>query len=105
MGSISGRKALQVLENVEKILAIELLTAAQAFEFRKPMKSGILLDEIHKKIRTKVAFADKDRVFANDIEAGIAMVKDQTIIKVIDRVSKREKLNLSTQYSNEFENY
>ncbi len=105
MGSISGRKALQVLENVEKILAIELLTAAQAFEFRKPMKSGVLLDEIHKKIRTKVAFADKDRVFANDIEAGIAMIKDKTIIKVIDSVSKREKLNLSTQYSNEFENY
>ncbi|MFT7066707.1 MAG: histidine ammonia-lyase [Sediminicola sp.] len=105
MGSISGRKALQVLENVEKILAIELLTAAQAFEFRKPMKSGILLDEIHKKIRTKVAFADKDRVFANDIEAGIAMIKEQTIIKVIDKVSKREKLNVSTQYSNEFENY
>ena len=46
MGSISGRKALQVLENVEKILAIELLTAAQAFEFRKPMKSGVLLDEV-----------------------------------------------------------
>ncbi|MDO1499186.1 aromatic amino acid lyase [Winogradskyella maritima] len=47
MGSIGGRKALQVLGNVEKILAIELLTAAQAFEFRKPLKSGIFLDEVH----------------------------------------------------------
>src|SRR5690606_3167345 len=66
MGSISGRKALQVLENVEKILAIELLTAAQTVEFRKPMRSGLLLDKVHQEIRKKVAFADKDRVFSDD---------------------------------------
>ncbi|MEL6484144.1 MAG: histidine ammonia-lyase [Bacteroidota bacterium] len=53
MGSISGRKALQVLGNVKKILAIELLTAAQAFEFRKPLKSGILLDEVHRLLRIR----------------------------------------------------
>ena len=105
MGSISGRKALQVIENVEKILAIELLTAAQAFEFRKPMKSGILLDEIHKAVRKKVPFADKDRVFANDIEAGVKMIQNQTIITVIEKVIKREKLNLDTPYSHEFEVY
>lgn len=105
MGSIGGRKAVQVLENVEKILAIELLTAAQAFEFRKPMKSGIFLDEIHKAIRKKVAFADKDRVFADDIEKGIEMIKDQTIIHVIEKVSKKEGVSLKTTFSDEFELY
>lgn len=105
MGSIGGRKALQVIENVEKILAIELLTAAQAFEFRKPLKSGILLDEIHKEIRTKVAFADKDRVFSEDIEMGIEMVKNKTIIKVINKTCKRENISLKTVFSNEFEVY
>lgn len=105
MGSISGRKALQVIENVEKILAIELLTAAQAFEFRKPMKSGVFLDEIHKEIRKKVAFAKKDRVFADDIEKGIEMIKDKTIIKVIDRVKKRKKLKFQIPYSKEFETF
>tara|TARA_R110002051_G_scaffold65839_1_gene119458 strand:+ start:449 stop:2029 length:1581 start_codon:yes stop_codon:yes gene_type:complete len=105
MGSIGGRKAIQVIENVEKILAIELLTAAQAFEFRKPMKSGIFLEEIHKAIRQKVAFADKDRVFAKDIEKGITMIKDKTIINVIEEVSQEEGVSLKTKYSDEFEVY
>ncbi|RKR14217.1 histidine ammonia-lyase [Maribacter vaceletii] len=105
MGSIGGRKALQVIENVEKILAIELLTAAQAFEFRKPMKSGILLDEIHKELRTKVSFADKDRVFSDDIEKGIQMIQNKTIINVINKTCERENISLETVYSNEFEVY
>ncbi len=105
MGSIGGRKALQVIGNVEKILAIELLTAAQAFEFRKPMKSGIFLEEIHKEIRKKVAFADKDRVFADDIQEGIKMVKNKTIIRLIERISEKEGISLKTKFSKEFENY
>jgi histidine ammonia-lyase len=105
MGSIAGRKALQVVENVEKILAIELLTAAQAFEFRKPMKSGILLDEIHKEVRKKVAFAEKDRVFADDIEAGIAMVKNRTIIHIIEEVRERESLPQASPHYKEFEEF
>ncbi|SIQ18192.1 histidine ammonia-lyase [Maribacter ulvicola] len=105
MGSIGGRKALQVIGNVEKILAIELLTAAQAFEFRKPLKSGIYLDEVHNSVREQVAFASKDRVFADDIEKGIAMIKDQTILKVIARVQKEDNISLKTKHSEEFENY
>jgi histidine ammonia-lyase len=105
MGSIGARKALRVLGNLEKILAIELLTATQAFEFRKPLKSGILLDEVHKEVRKKVAFAEKDRVFADDIEQGIELVKNRTIIQRINSVCKREHLSLKTTYSEEFENY
>lgn len=105
MGSIGGRKALQVIDNVEKILAIELLTAAQAFEFRKPMKSGVYLDEIHKEIRKKVAFAKKDRVFADDIEKGIEMIRNKTIISVIERVTKENNLAFEVPYSEEFEVY
>ena len=105
MGSISGRKALQVLENVEKILAIELLTAAQAFEFRKPMKSGVLLDEVHKTIRKKVAFADKDRVFSDDIEKGIEMIKGRTIIHSVQKTMKRINLKMESPFEAEFEKY
>jgi histidine ammonia-lyase len=105
MGSIGGRKALQVIGNVEKILAIELLTAAQAFEFRKPMKSGIFLDEIHKAIRKKVTFADRDRVFADDIALGIEMIQDKVIIKIIEEVGEREGISLDTKYSEAFEQY
>ncbi|MHA7057141.1 histidine ammonia-lyase [Aquimarina sp. M1] len=105
MGSIGGRKALRVIENVEKILAIELLTAAQAFEFRKPMKSGIILDEIHKAVRKEVSFAEKDRVFSDDIEKGIDLIKSKTIITLADSVAKREKLSIETRFSTQFEVY
>ncbi|MBQ0733069.1 histidine ammonia-lyase [Aquimarina celericrescens] len=105
MGSIGGRKALNVVENLEKILAIELLTAAQAFEFRKPLKSGIILDEIYKEVRTKVSFAKEDRVFADDIEEGVKMIKEKTIINIVNQVSEREELSLETLFSKDFEVY
>lgn len=103
MGSISGRKALQVIENLEKILAIELLTAAQAFEYRKPLKSGILLDEVHKYIRTKVAFAEKDRVFADDIEIAIELVKSGSIPELVDATMEEKNLVWSSTFRNEFD--
>jgi len=105
MGSISGRKALQVIDNVKTILAIELLTAAQAFEFRKPMKSGIFLDEIHQEIRKKVSFADKDRVFATDIEIGFQMIDEKFVLTIIEKVRKQKGISLNTAHSGEFENY
>ncbi|MDL5512609.1 histidine ammonia-lyase [Arenibacter sp. M-2] len=105
MGSISGRKAMQVLENVEKILAIELLTTAQAFEFRKPMKSGVLLDEVHKTIRKKVAFAHKDRVFSDDIEKGIVIIKNRTIIQSIRKTMQHHNLKMESPFEDEFEKY
>jgi histidine ammonia-lyase len=105
MGSISGRKALQVIGNVQKILAIELLTAAQAFEFRKPLKSGKLLEAVHNMLRKEVAFAEKDRVFADDIEKGIAIISEGRLIAVVDKAAAREKLSMHTPYSAAFEVY
>lgn len=105
MGSIGGRKALQVIENLEKILAIELLTAAQALEFRKPMRSGVFLDEIHKEIRKKVAFAEKDRVFTDDIEKGIQMIKNKTILESIERVKQDKNLMFKIPFEEEFDTY
>lgn len=105
MGSISGRKALHVIDNVEKILAIELLTAAQAFEYRKPLKSGILLDEIYKHVRTKVSFAEKDRVFSDDIEQGIEIIRHIEIISLVEQLMKDRNLKWNTPHQEEFENY
>ncbi len=103
MGSISGRKALHVIENVEKILAIELLTATQAFEFRKPLKSGLILEEVHRLVRKNVSFADRDRVFAEDIEKGIELIRSHQIIDLVDKICEREQLSLETPYSKEFQ--
>jgi histidine ammonia-lyase len=105
MGSIGSRKALKVVDNVEKILAIEMLTAAQAFEFRKPLASSTILEEVHKEIRKKVPFAEKDRVFADDIEKGIEMVKNQDIVAVVNKISIREGITLSKDSSKLFDKF
>ncbi len=68
MGSISGRKLHQVLDNVEYIQAIELLYAAQAMDFRRPLKSTPILEACHNHVRQHVPFIDDDRIFADDIK-------------------------------------
>jgi histidine ammonia-lyase len=67
MGSISGRKLHQVIDNLEYIQAIELLYAAQAMDFRRPLKSTPVIEACHELVRNKVPFIDDDRIFADDI--------------------------------------
>lgn len=105
MGSIGSRKALRVIDNVEKILAIELLTAAQAFEYRKPLKSSVILDEVHKVIRSRVPFADSDRVFADDIEKGIEMIREQLILKTVNEVALAGNISFDSGLNSAFENF
>jgi histidine ammonia-lyase len=80
MGSISGRKFLQILSNVEKILAIELMYAAQALEFRRPYNFSELVEENMKIIRNKVAKLEDDRILKDDINAMIDMVEARAFI-------------------------
>lgn len=84
MGSISGRKFNQVLGNLEKILSIELLYAAQAMDFRRPLKFSEILEYNHNLIRNKVAFLEDDRLLKDDIAEMITLVHDRTIKVNID---------------------
>ena len=69
MGSISGRKLHQVIDNLEYIQAIELLYAAQAMDFRRPLRSTIVVEACHTLVRKNVPHIDDDRIFADDINA------------------------------------
>lgn len=82
MGSISGRKALQIIGNLEHILAIELLCAAQAFDFRRPLKSGAILEACHAHVRQKVDHAEADRVFAHDIATAHEIVVSRALSEI-----------------------
>lgn len=77
MGSISGRKLNQVLGNVENILAIELMLAAQGLEFRRPFKSGEKIEAAHALIRSKVPKLENDRELGPDIESIGDLVRTQ----------------------------
>lgn len=80
MGSISARKLNAVLDNLEFILAIELLTACQAIEFRRPLKSSAILEYAHDYVRQFVSFAEEDRIFADDINQIKTILADTTFV-------------------------
>ncbi|MUP44257.1 histidine ammonia-lyase [Gramella sp. BOM4] len=77
MGSISGRKFNQIIGNLEKILAIEILYAAQAMEFRRPNRFSEILEKNFSLVRSKVAMLEEDRVLKDDIQALIDLVRDR----------------------------
>ncbi|MEZ4855345.1 MAG: histidine ammonia-lyase [Gelidibacter sp.] len=80
MGSISGRQFNQILGNLEKILAIELMYAAQAMEFRRPNTFSKIIEDNFKIIRNKVAKLEEDRLLKDDINHMIQLVKNQAFI-------------------------
>ena len=80
MGSISGRKFNQILGNLEKILAIELMYGAQALEFRGSLQCSKLIQKNHQLIRTKVPKLEEDRLLKDDIQNLVDLVHNQTFI-------------------------
>jgi histidine ammonia-lyase len=98
MGSISGRKLNQVLDNLEYILAIELLTACQAIEFRRPLKSSEVLEFAHDYVRTFVSFAEEDRVFANDINKVKSIVADFSFVEKVNEFALSKGIQLNNGF-------
>ncbi|MEF1290619.1 histidine ammonia-lyase [Vibrio sp. M260118] len=84
MGSISGRKLNQILGNLDKILAIELMYAAQALEFRRPNRCSDLIEQNFELIRSKVAKLEEDRLLKPDIDAMVELVKSQAFTVSFD---------------------
>lgn len=98
MGSISGRKLNQVIDNLEYILAIELLTACQAIEFRRPLKSSELLEFAHHYVRDFVSFAEEDRVFANDINKVKGLIADFSFVKKVNEFAVGKGIELNKDF-------
>jgi histidine ammonia-lyase len=99
MGSISGRKLNRVLDNLEFILAIELLSACQAIEFRRPLKSSELLEFAHDYVREFVGFASEDRIFADDINKVAGIIKDFSFVERVNGFADGKGVALNAGYS------
>ena len=69
MGANAVTKLWKVTDNLQTILAIELMTAAQALEFRRPSKSSPVIEQFIASYRDKVKFVEEDRVLYKDIHA------------------------------------
>ena len=74
MATFAGRRLDEMASNTATILAIEWLAAAQGVDFLKPLATSPRLSQAHAALREQVAFYDRDRLFAPDIEAAKTMV-------------------------------
>ena len=68
MGANAAVKTYKIVYNIEKVLAIEMMTAMQALDFRKPLKSSPVIERIKTAYRQVVPFLDRDRVLYDDIQ-------------------------------------
>jgi histidine ammonia-lyase len=97
MGSISARKALRIVDNLEKILGIELFCASQAFDYRKPLKSGVIIDRCHDHVRSKITFVDRDRILATDMNKAIAILRNRELIDIANAIALNENIDLKNE--------
>lgn len=98
MGPISARKAHQVALNLEHILAIELFYALQAIDFRRPDKSGPLLEALHARLRQEVDFAEGDRVFSKDMQAIHGLIASGELHAFIEHTAGKLGIDLKSQH-------
>jgi histidine ammonia-lyase len=76
MGANAAIKCYQVLLNLERILAIELYNAAQALDFRRPLKSSPWIEEFIAKYRERVKFVEDDRIMYPDINESVRFLQE-----------------------------
>ena len=77
MGANGATKCKRVVDNVEKVLAIELLTAVQALEYRRPLKTSATLEKIVTAFRKEVSFNEVDRILHEDMIKAVEFIKSE----------------------------
>ncbi|MFO7800253.1 MAG: aromatic amino acid lyase, partial [Rhodohalobacter sp.] len=85
MGSISALHLLKVYENVEQVLGIELFTAAQALDFRKPLRPGKGVEKAHEVIRDTIPHAAEDQYFKDDIQNAVKLIQNRMLIDKVEK--------------------
>jgi histidine ammonia-lyase len=86
MGATAAHKAAQVVANTRRVLAVELIAAAEALEFRRPLRSSAPLEAVRALLRTRVAAREHDRVVGSDIEAAATFVASGDVLAAAEAV-------------------
>jgi histidine ammonia-lyase len=89
MGAHAARKAAQVVANTARILAVEIVAAAQALEFHRPLRSSDALEAVHALLRRHVAPYERDRSLSGEIEAVAGLVRDGSFVAAAAAVCGR----------------
>ncbi len=83
MGATAALKCYEILDRVERVLAIELLCAAQGLDFRKPLRPGIGPRRLHEIVREQIDFAEGDREFGQDMEQALRLLREDAALRQI----------------------
>lgn len=105
MGSISGRKLLQVIDNVDKILSIELLCAAQAKDFHYPLVSTPIVEQIHQHIRARIPHLEEDQPMQHILDDALSMIKSGELLTIANQVAIQQGVLYKETYTECFDNY
>ncbi len=85
MGATAALKCFEIIDRAETVLAIELLCAAQAVDFRAPLAPGVGPRAAHTCVRAQITHADADREFGADIRAALDLLRDDERLRAIAR--------------------
>ncbi len=105
MGSISGRKLLQVIDNVDKILSIELLCAAQAKDFHAPLVSTPIIENLHQHIRTRIPHLEEDQPMQDILDNALEFVKKGDLLRIANDVATQQGVSYKEAFAEHFENF
>jgi histidine ammonia-lyase len=105
MGAISGRKLNTMIDNLENILAVELLCAAQAFDFRRPLRSSPILDACHQLVRARIDHAVEDRVFGDDLVEARSIIQSKALVTESKSAAARFGIDLDGEHHERFAVY
>ncbi len=85
MGTIAARKFGSIVKNTEHIIAMEMLSSTQALDMLKPLMPEAGVKAAHVKIRERVPFAEKDRVFSDDVQMIQEMIDNDSIYQEVTK--------------------
>ena len=93
MGSIAALKLLQVFRNVETVLAIEVLTAAQALDYRLPLRPGRGVEVAHRQVRRPVPHREADYLFREDLDRVFELIRGTGLLDAVLTAEKTSRTN------------
>ncbi|WP_457556561.1 histidine ammonia-lyase [Candidatus Harpocratesius sp.] len=82
MGSIAARKTLQIINNLEQILGIELVSACQAIDLRRPLKSTEKVENCYNYVRKFIPFIENDEILSHHLQKGAEIVRSKKLLEI-----------------------
>lgn len=92
MGTIAARKARDIMENARKVIAMEILSAAQAIDLRGKKRLGMGTEAAYSVVRKNTSFVDKDRIMYIDINTIEDVIKKNLLVEAVENALEKELL-------------